>query len=104
MTIEVAVLISLSGLLIAAATFFTNFTRNSKKDAADAVEERASMNARVLTKLDGISDDLREIKKDNQDIRKDLSNLSDRVLILEQKQHTIDPVVFASGYGESHHG
>lgn len=102
MSVELTVFVSIIGLFIAALTFITNLSRNNRKDTTEEVEERASMNVRVLTKLDGISDDLREIKKDNQDIRKDLSNLSDRVLILEQKQHSIDPVVFASGYGEHH--
>lgn len=82
--IELSLLISLSGLAIALLTFLTNFNRNAKKDNTEFVAERASMDARVLTKLDGISDDLRDIKKDNQDIRKDLTHLSERVLILEQ--------------------
>lgn len=84
MSIELSLFISISGLIIAALTFITNFNRNSKKDTTESVEERASMNARVLTKLDIISDDIRDIKKDNTDIRKDMNHLSDRVLILEQ--------------------
>ena len=84
MTIELTIFVSIAGLLIAALTFITNFNRNSKNDTTAEVEERASMNARLLTKLDGISDDLRDIKKDNQDMRKEMSHLADRVLILEQ--------------------
>lgn len=84
--IELPVLISLLGFFIAALSFISSYTRNNKKDTTEEVEERASMNARVLAKLDAISDDIRDIKKDNQDIRKELNALSDRVLILEQKK------------------
>ena len=42
------------------------------------------MNARVLTKLDMISDDIKEVKRDNQDLRKEVSHINERVLILEQ--------------------
>lgn len=83
--IELPLLISLLGFVIAALSFITTFSRNSKKDTAEEVEERASMNARVLTKLDSISDDVRDIKKDNQDIRKELNRLSERVVVLEQR-------------------
>lgn len=83
--IELPLLISLLGFFIAALSFITTFSRNSRKDTAEEVEERASMNARLLTKLDSISDDVRDIKKDNQDIRKELNHLSERVVILEQR-------------------
>lgn len=84
MTIELTIFISIASLLIATLTFITNFNRNSKHDTTAEVEERASMNARLLTKLDGISDDLKEIKRDNLDMHKEMTQLSERVLILEQ--------------------
>lgn len=83
---EITISVAVLSLIIAALSFLTTYSRNSRRDTTEEVEERASMNARVLTKLDSISDDVRDIKKDNQDIRKELNHISDRVLILEQRR------------------
>ena len=99
MAIELTILISIVSVCLAVTSFVVSFLRNTKKDTTEEVEERASMNARVLTKLDTISDDLREIKKDNQDMRKDIYGLSNRVLILEQKLQ-IGKVEYASSHVE----
>lgn len=99
MNVEVSLLISGISVCVAVVSFSVSLLRNTKKDTTEEVEERASMNARVMTKLDSISDDIRDIKKDNQDIRKDLIGLSNRVLILEQRLQ-IDKVDYASSYTE----
>lgn len=96
--VEITILISVVSVFVAVASFVTSFLRNTKKDSAEEVEERASMNARLLTKLDVISDDLREIKKDNQSLRTDINSLSTRVTVLEQQNRF--GVNYASGYGE----
>jgi sensor histidine kinase regulating citrate/malate metabolism len=96
--IEVTILISVVSVFVAVASFVTSFLRNTKKDNTEEVEERASMNARLLTKLDVISDDVREIKKDNQTLRTDINSLSTRITVLEQQ--TKFGVNFASGYAE----
>jgi hypothetical protein len=85
MSVEMSLLIAISGLVIATLTFITNFNRNNKKDTEESVSERASMNARLLTKLDMILDDVKDIKKDNADMRKEINTLSGRVLVLEQQ-------------------
>ena len=87
--IELPLLISLLGFFVAALSFVTTFSRNSRRDTAEEVEERASMNARVLTKLDIIADDIKDIKKDNQDTKKELNKLESRVLVLEQKLNIV---------------
>ena len=99
MSVQLTILISIFSLLIAAISFIVTFLRNNKKDTTEEVEERATMTARVLTKLDTIADDLRDIKKDNQDMRKEIQLLNNRVLILEERVQ-IKKVEFASGYGE----
>lgn len=98
MTIEVAQLVSVVSLGIAFASFIISSLRNNKKDTTEEVEERASMNARVLTKLDAISDDLRDIKKDNQDLRNEMKGISDRVLILEQRVQLSEKVNYGSSF------
>lgn len=96
MSIEIALLISLVSVSIAVISFF----RNSKKDTTEEVEERATMNAMVMTKLDAISDSLKDIRKDNQDIRAEMKGLSERVIVLEQHVHMMDKVAYASSYSE----
>ena len=73
----------LSAVSIVCAIFFGYQTYKHRD--SDDVEERASMNARVLTKLDTISDDIRDIKHDNQDMRKDLNRFNERLIVCEQK-------------------
>lgn len=88
MTIEVGLLITIAGLIVAIiGLVFTSRrdTRQMEKDATQEIEERATMNARVMAKLDSISEDLKEIKKDSYDLRSEVTELSKRVLICEQK-------------------
>ena len=99
MSVDITILLSMFSILVAGISFIVTFLRNTKKDTTEEVEERASMNARLMAKLDTIADDLRDIKKDNQDMRKEMQSLSNRVLILEQKLQ-IGKVEYASGYGE----
>ena len=92
MTLDVNILISI--VSVSAALFFgyQAFSRSTHEDT----EERASMNARVLTKLDMISDDLKDVKRDNKDLRKEVNGLNERLVVLEQhceifrKRHSDD--------------
>ena len=82
--IDVSIILSiLSVVSICSAIAFSYIAmrRNNNIDT----EERASMNARVLTKLDTISDDLREMKRESQDLRQEVGHLNERVIILEQR-------------------
>lgn len=80
MTIDISMAISIVSVLAAVFFGYQAFARNNTSD----VEEKASMNARVLTKLDSISDDIKDMKRDNQDLRKEVRQIDNRVIILEQ--------------------
>ena len=84
MQIELSTLISIVSVCAALVFGYIAMKRNNTSD----IEENASMNARVLTKLDMISDDLKDMKRDSQDLRQEFTHLSERVLILEQKTKT----------------
>ena len=78
MTIELSLL--LSGISVAFAIFFGI----SKKDAEQETEERATANTLMMTKLENIADDVKDIKRDYKETRAEVQNLHDRVLIVEQ--------------------
>lgn len=80
MTIELSLL--LSGISVAFAIFFgiSNKKRNDKKET----EERAAVNTLMMTKLENIADDVKDIKRDYKETRAEVQNLHDRVLIVEQ--------------------
>ncbi len=80
MTIELSLL--LSGISVAFAIFFgiSNKKRNDKKET----EERATANTLMMTKLENIADDVKDIKRDYKETRAEVQNLHDRVLIVEQ--------------------
>ena len=88
MTIEIGLLITIAGLIVAIIGLVFTSRRDNRqieKDTMQEIEEKATMNARVLAKLDNISEDIKEIKKDNSDLRSEFTELSKRVLICEQK-------------------
>ena len=84
MTIEISLL--LSGVSVAFAIFFgiSNKKRNDKKDAEQETEERATANTLMMTKLENIADDVKDIKRDYKETRAEVQDLHDRVLIVEQ--------------------
>lgn len=84
--IDVASLISFISVCGAIVFGYLAVRRNNLRDTEESVEERATMNATILTRLDNISDSLNEIKKDNKDLRNELGELKDRVLVLENKE------------------
>ena len=68
------------------AIFFgiSNKKRNDKKDAEQETEERATANTLMMTKLENIADDVKDIKRDYKETRAEVQDLHDRVLIVEQ--------------------
>ena len=76
----------LSGISVAFATFFgiSNKKRNDKKDAEQETEERATANTLMMTKLENIANDVKDIKRDYKETRAEVQDLHDRVLIVEQ--------------------
>ena len=76
----------LSGISVAFAIFFgiSNKKRNDKKDAEQETEERATANTLMMTKLENIANDVKDIKRDYKETRAEVQDLHDRVLIVEQ--------------------
>lgn len=85
--VDVVIPIFISVVSIAFAIFFgiSTYRRNNRKDIQDDTTERATMNAMVMTKLEAISDDIKEIRRDNKELKSEVQDLRDRILILEQK-------------------
>jgi len=84
--IELSTLISIISVSAAVVFGYIAMKRNNTKDLEADVEERVTQLTRVITKLDNITDSLNEIKRDNRDLRTDLNKLSERVVVLEQKE------------------
>lgn len=76
----------LSGISVAFTIFFgiSNKKRNDKKDAEQETEERATANTLMMTKLENIAADVKDIKRDYKETRAEVQDLHDRVLIVEQ--------------------
>lgn len=85
MQIELSTLISIISVSAAVVFGYIAMKRNDTKDIEDDVEGRVTQITRVITKLDSISESLNEIRRDNKDLRTDLNKLSERVVILEQR-------------------
>ena len=88
-TAVVTILISIVSVTLAAIFGVSNIHRASKKEIEDTSEERATMNAMLMTKLDGISEDIKEMRRDFKDTQKEVQSLHDRIIVCEQKISTI---------------
>lgn len=84
MTVEISLL--LSGISVAFAIFFgiSSKSRNERKDTEQETEDRASTHTLLMTKLENIAEDVKEIKRDNREMRSEVQNLRDRVVAVEQ--------------------
>ena len=84
MTVEISLL--LSGISVAAAIFFgiSSKNRNERKDTEQETEDRASTHTLLMTKLENIAEDVKELKRDTREMRSEVQNLRDRVVVVEQ--------------------
>lgn len=84
MTIEISIL--LTGISVAFAIYFgiSSKQRNDKKDTEQSAEEKATTNTLLMTKLENIADDVKEIKRDYKETRQEVQEIRDRVIITEQ--------------------
>lgn len=84
MTVELSLL--LSGISVAFAIFFgiASKSRNDRKDTEQETEDKASTHTMLITKLENIADDVREIKRDYRETREELKELYGRVAVAEQ--------------------
>ena len=84
MTVEISLL--LSGISVAFAIFFgiSSKSRNDRKDTEQETEDRASTHTLLMTKLENIADDVKDIKRDYRETNIEVQNLRERVVAVEQ--------------------
>ena len=84
MTVELSLL--LSGISVAFAIFFgiSSKSRNDKKDTEQETEDRAATHTLLMTKLENIADDVKDIKRDYRETNAEVQNLRERVIAVEQ--------------------
>ncbi len=84
MTVEISLL--LSGISVAFAIFFgiSSKSRNERKDTEQETEDRASTHTLLMTKLENIADDVKDIKRDYRETNIEVQNLRERVVAVEQ--------------------
>lgn len=81
LTIETV--LSIVAVLISAFSVISSTMRNGKKDTEGEAEDRASTHTMLITKLENISDDLKDIKRDYRDTCIEVQNLRERVVAVE---------------------
>lgn len=80
MTVEVALLISLVSVGFAVYSGIANLKRNGKKDTA----EDAAQLTTVIVKLENINTGITEIKAEMKNVKSDVQELRDRLIVVEQ--------------------
>ena len=80
MTIEISILV---GIVSVAFAIFFGQKSNRRNDVKD-IEENATRNATIIVKLDTISEDVKDIKKDMSNINEKIELIDKRVTIVEQ--------------------
>lgn len=92
MTIEAALLISV--LSVAFSIFFG--LKSCKRADSEAIENKARESATVNVKLDEIGKNVQDIKYDISATKKEVQQLSDRIIVVEQSvksaHHRIDTI------------
>lgn len=80
MTIEIALLISVVSVAFSIFSAITNFSRNRKTEQKKEATEMTT----VIVKLENISKGIAEIKIDNTNIKNEVKELRERIIIIEQ--------------------
>lgn len=95
MKIDIALLIS----IISVVTVLLSSLKNSKKQDFSEVEKKAVETATINVKLDAIGNDVKDIKYDITAVKREVTSLTERMIIVEQKtksaHHRIDELVGA---------
>ena len=90
MKIDIALLIS----IISVVTVLLSSLKNSKKQDFSEVEKKAVETATINVKLDAIGNDVKDIKYDITAVKREVTSLTERMIIVEQKtksaHHRID--------------
>lgn len=82
-TIEIALLLSIISVGFGVFSAVSSKTRNDRKDTEQQTEDKAATHTMLITKLENISDDLKEIKRDYRDTRLEVQSLRERVVAVE---------------------
>ena len=80
MMVDVPILISVLGLFVSIMVFLTSNRRNKKTDD----QREASEMTTLIVKLENINNGVNEIKSDMRNMRNDIQDLRDRLIIVEQ--------------------
>ena len=80
MQVEVTVLISFVSLCVAGIVGVTNIRRNKATDD----RREASETTTLIVKLENINEGVNEIKSDMRNLRNDVQDLRDRLIMVEQ--------------------
>ena len=80
MMVDVPILISVLGLFVSIMVFLTSSRRNKKTDD----QREASEMTTLIVKLENIGNGVNEIKSDMRNMRNDIQDLRDRLIIVEQ--------------------
>lgn len=92
MSIELTILISVLSFSFAVYSGISNMKRNAKKDTA----EDAAQLTTVIVKLENINNGISEIKTEMKNVKGELQELRERVVVVEQStksaHHRLDEI------------
>lgn len=80
MQVEITVIISFLSLCVAGVVAITSIRRNKSTDD----KKEASEMTTLIVKLENINNGVNEIKSDMRNMRNDIQDLRDRLIIVEQ--------------------
>lgn len=90
MSIDISLLISIISVLIAGIVAITTIKRNSYHDNRDETSNLTTL----IVKLENINEGVNEIKADMRNMKADIQDLRDRLIMVEQSDksahHRID--------------
>ncbi len=90
MTIELCLIISILAVIVSIIMAIFNITKASKKDN----KQEAATLTTVIVKLDLLGNTLTEMKAQLQDYRKELQELTERVIKAEQHIKVLNNITF----------
>lgn len=84
MTIEIALLLSIISVGFGVFSAVSSKMRNDRKDTESEAEEKVGTHTLLMTKLENIADDVKDIKRDYRETNIEVQNLRERVVAVEQ--------------------
>lgn len=90
MTVEISLIISILSVVVSIIVAIFNIARTSKKET----KQDASTLTTIIVKLDLLSSNMIELKAQMQEYRKELQDLSERVIKAEQLIKVLNNIIF----------